>query len=107
MCGIAGLVTPSSAERFVPAAEHMAAAMRHRGPDSQGVAALGQCLLVSARLAIVDLSARGRMPMSNAGGTVWITYNGEVYNAAELRAQLVAQGHEFRSTTDTEVILHL
>ena len=107
MCGIAGLVTASSAERFVPAAELMASAMRHRGPDSQGVAALGECLLVNARLAIMDLSARGRMPMSNAEGTVWITYNGEVYNAAELRERLVTQGHEFRSTTDTEVILHL
>ena len=51
MCGIAGLITASSAERFVPAAELMASAMRHRGPDSQGVAALGECLLVNARLA--------------------------------------------------------
>ena len=55
----------------------------------------------------MDLSARGRMPMSNVEGTVWITYNGEVYNAAELRKQLVMRGHEFRTTTDTEVILHL
>ena len=71
------------------------------------VASLGECLLVNARLAIVDLSERGRQPMSNAAGTVWITYNGEAYNAAELREQLIARGHKFRSTTDTEVVLQL
>ena len=85
MCGIAGLVTADSAKPYVPAAERMAAAMSHRGPDSHGVALLGSCLLVNTRLAILDLSERGHMPMSNAEGTVWITYNGESYNAAELR----------------------
>jgi asparagine synthase (glutamine-hydrolysing) len=107
MCGIAGLVTASSAEPFRPAAERMAEALHHRGPDSQGIASLGECLLVNARLAIVDLSERGRQPMSNAAGNVWITYNGETYNADELREQLIARGHQFRSTTDTEVVLHL
>jgi asparagine synthase (glutamine-hydrolysing) len=81
--------------------------MYHRGPDSHGIASLGECLLVNARLAIVDLSERGRRPMSNAAGTVWITYHGEAYNAAELREQLIARGHQFRSTTDTEVVLQL
>src|ERR1017187_10093741 len=100
MCGIAGLVTGSSAEALRGAAERMAEAMNHRGPDSHGIALLGECLLVNARLAIVDLSERGRQPMSNAAGTVWITYNGEAYNAAELREQLIARGHQFRSTTD-------
>src|SRR4051812_22334157 len=85
----------------------MADAMSHRGPDSQGVELLGQCVLASTRLAILDLSERGRMPMSNVQGTIWITYNGEVYNARELRQQLVQRGHSFRSTTDTEVILHM
>ena len=107
MCGIAGLVTGSSAEPLRGAAERMAEAMNHRGPDSHGIALLGECLLVNARLAIVDLSERGRQPMSNAAGTVWITYNGEAYNAAELREQLIARGHQFRSTTDTEVVLQL
>src|SRR5271170_1120275 len=107
MCGIAGVVTESSAERFRAAAERMAEAMHHRGPDSYGIAPLGECLLVNARLAIVDLSERGRQPMSNAAGTVWITYNGEAYNAGELREQLIARGHQFRSTTDTEVVLKL
>src|SRR5271170_3733631 len=107
MCGIAGVVTESSAERFRAAAERMAEAMHHRGPDSHGVAFLGECLLVNARLAIMDLSERGRQPMSNAAGNVWITYNGEAYNAAELREQLTARGRQFRSTTDTEVVLQL
>lgn len=107
MCGIAGIVTPGSAEALRPAAESMAAAMRHRGPDSQGVESLGRCLLANARLAILDLSERGRMPMSSADGRLWITYNGESYNAAELRRDLESRGHRFSSTTDTEVVLHL
>jgi len=67
----------------------------------------GGCVLANTRLAIVDLSERGRMPMCNEDSTVWITYNGECYNADELRPQLIAKGHQFRSTTDTEVIIHL
>jgi asparagine synthase (glutamine-hydrolysing) len=107
MCGIAGLVTKDSAESCRPAAVRMADAMSHRGPDSHGVEVLGECILVNTRLAIVDLSERGRMPMSNADGSIWITYNGEVYNAAELRRALVRRGYCFRSTSDTEVVLHL
>ena len=68
---------------------------------------LRSCVLANTRLAIVDLSERGSMPMPNEDSTVWITYNGECYNAGELRPQLISRGHQFRSTTDTEVILHL
>lgn len=107
MCGIAGIVTPGSDEVWRPAAERMAVAMSHRGPDSQGVQGLGSCLLVNARLAIIDLSERGRQPMSSGDGNLWITYNGETYNAAELRAEMEQRGHKFHSTTDTEVVLHL
>src|SRR3990172_6099770 len=107
MCGIAGIVSKHPAESSQPAAARMATAMSHRGPDSHGVEVLGECLLVNVRLAILDLSERGRMPMSNAAGTTWITYNGEVYNAAELRTDLVRRGYCFKSTTDTEVVLHL
>ena len=107
MCGLAGLVAKHSAEPCRPAAIRMADAMSHRGPDSHGIELLGECLLVNVRLAIRDLSERGRMPMSNMDGTVWITYNGEVYNAAELRVDLEQRGYCFRSTTDTEVVLHL
>jgi asparagine synthase (glutamine-hydrolysing) len=107
MCGIAGIATAGSAEPLRPAAENMAVAMRHRGPDSQGVQSLGSCLLVNARLAIMDLSDRGRMPMPSADGQFWITYNGETYNARELRGELECRGHQFVTTTDTEVVLHL
>jgi asparagine synthase (glutamine-hydrolysing) len=107
MCGIAGMVGDRSARTLVPAAQSMAAAMHHRGPDSCGVISSGECLLVNTRLAILDLSERGRQPMSNAARTVWITYNGETYNASELRQDLIAKGYSFRSTTDTEVVLHL
>jgi asparagine synthase (glutamine-hydrolysing) len=90
-----------------PAVERMAAAMKHRGPDSQGVEELGSCLLANTRLSIIDLSDRGRMPMPSPDGQTWITYNGECYNAAELRVGLSERGHAFHTTTDTEVILHL
>jgi asparagine synthase (glutamine-hydrolysing) len=85
----------------------MAASMKHRGPDSQGVQEFASCLLVNARLSIIDLSDRGRMPMSSPDGQTWITYNGESYNAGELRAELERRGHSFRTTSDTEVVLHL
>jgi asparagine synthase (glutamine-hydrolysing) len=107
MCGIAGIATVSPSEALRPAAERMAAAMRHRGPDSQGVQVFPSCLLVNARLSIIDLSDRARMPMSSADGQTWITYNGETYNAAELREELVARGHRFQTTSDTEVVLQL
>jgi asparagine synthase (glutamine-hydrolysing) len=107
MCGIAGIASRESNPRHAPAAQNMAAAIRHRGPDGSAVRDFGACVLANARLAIVDLSTRGSMPMCNEDSTVWITYNGECYNSDELRPQLAARGHQFRSTTDTEVILHL
>src|SRR5580658_9984136 len=107
MCGIAGIASQEPNPQHARAAENMAAAIRHRGPDGSAVRDFGSCVLASTRLAIVDLSARGAMPMCNEDSTVWITYNGECYNADELRPQLAARGHQFRSSSDTEVILHL
>jgi len=107
VCGIAGIATIHPSDSLRPAADRMAASMKHRGPDSQGVQEFGSCLLVNARLSIMDLSDRGRMPMSSPDGRTWITYNGESYNAAELRSELECRGHQFRTTTDTEVVLHL
>ena len=107
MCGIAGIASREANPQHAPAAQNMAAAIHHRGPDGSGVRDFGACVLANARLAIVDLSARGSMPMCNEDSTVWITYNGECYNADELRPQLAARGHQFRSSTDTEVVLHL
>jgi asparagine synthase (glutamine-hydrolysing) len=107
MCGIAGVADNEQRAESAAATERMIAALLHRGPDSHGVQNLGPCVLGNTRLAIVDLSERGHMPMCNEDATVWITYNGECYNAAELRPSLIALGHRFRSTTDTEVVVHL
>ncbi len=85
----------------------MNAAMRHRGPDDEGVylSLDGRLGMANRRLAIRDLSPAGHMPMSNEEGSVWITYNGEIYNTDELRAGLERLGYTFRSTSDTEIIL--
>jgi asparagine synthase (glutamine-hydrolysing) len=85
----------------------MTAALLHRGPDSNGIEVVDNCVLANARLAILDLSERGRQPMPDGDGECWITYNGECYNAADLREWLLSHGHVFRSATDTEVVLHL
>ena len=110
MCGISGLVNCGNSESLL----RMTNVQAHRGPDDSGLwerrfpdgSYIG---LGSRRLAILDLSADGHMPMSNQDGTVWITYNGEIYNFAELRHELEGKsnGHRFRSRTDTEVIVHL
>ena len=78
----------------------------HRGPDDSGVVSLGPICLGSNRLSIIDLSAAGHMPMSDAEENLWIVYNGETYNFQSLRDELIRYGHEFRSKTDTEVVLH-
>jgi asparagine synthase (glutamine-hydrolysing) len=90
----------------------MSAVQRHRGPDDTGVWQKtfpdgSRFCLGSTRLSIIDLSPAGHMPMPNESGTVWITYNGEIYNAEELRSKLEMRGHSFRSRTDTEAIVHL
>jgi asparagine synthase (glutamine-hydrolysing) len=107
MCGIAGIASRKIASELVASTERMVAAIAHRGPDSHGVRNVGGCVLGNTRLAIVDLSERGRQPMCNEDARVWITYNGECYNAEEFRKDLLSRGHHFKSTTDTEVILHM
>ena len=108
MCGIAGAMNWGDSEALA----RMTHIQSHRGPDDSGV--WSQHLpdgtwvgLGSRRLSIIDLSPAGHMPMSNEDGTIWITYNGEIYNFPELRHELQAKDHIFRSNTDTEVILHL
>jgi asparagine synthase (glutamine-hydrolysing) len=106
MCGIAGHV---SADGRPVRREHVAAMgsrLRHRGPDDRGTFMNGHVGLAHERLSILDVSAAGHQPMSNHDGTVWIVFNGEIYNFQELR-QSLRPGHTFRSRTDTEVILHL
>lgn len=83
--------------------------LRHRGPDGQGhhVLADGNGLLGHQRLAIIDLSPAGAQPMTNEDGTLWLTFNGEIYNHGGLQAELEAKGHTFKGRCDAEVILHL
>jgi len=106
MCGIAGIV---STEHDLPVSEAVLARMRdsitHRGPDDAGHYLEPGIGLASRRLAILDLSPRGHMPMSTPDGRYWIVYNGEVYNYREIRARLEGRGFKFESNTDTEVIL--
>src|SRR5215468_2499755 len=107
MCGIAGIVKFDPRDR---PEEHrlvrMRDAIRHRGPDGEGMVVHGQAGLAHRRLAIVDVSG-GHQPMCNEDGTVWITFNGEIYNHAQLRSALEARGHRYRTRCDTESILHL
>src|SRR5262245_8706557 len=102
MCGIAGFSWKD--ESLIA---RMTEALAHRGPDDSGVFADDGVSLGHRRLSIIDLSAQGRQPMSNEDGTLWITFNGEIYNYRELRADLLQRGHRFRSQTDSEVVLHL
>jgi asparagine synthase (glutamine-hydrolysing) len=106
MCGIAGQFNfqrhePVERETIV----RMARSIAHRGPDDEGFFIAGPVGLGFRRLSIIDL-AGGHQPMSNSEGTVWIIFNGEIYNYKELRAELQSKGHEFRTNSDTEVIIH-
>ena len=106
MCGIVGIVALDGARAPAEAVERMAAAVAHRGPDDAGRWSEGACALAHRRLTIIDLSEQGRQPLSNEDGTVWLTYNGELYNYLGLREPLLAEGHRFRSDTDSEVLVH-
>lgn len=104
MCGICGIV--GNAESAV--IERMTLSLTHRGPDDGGVELFPdhQLALGHRRLSIIDLSPSGRQPMKNEDGSVWISFNGELYNYRELKAQLDPQRHSFASQTDCEVLLH-
>lgn len=105
MCGIAGIVHFLDAT----AIERMADAQAHRGPDDRGIQIFPEqrIALGHRRLSIIDLSTAGHQPMSNDDGSIWITFNGEIYNFEELRSSLEAKGIKFKSKTDTEVIVRL
>jgi len=107
MCGIAGIVALRE-HAASPAREQlvdMAGALRHRGPDEFGIYRDERAGLAHARLSIIDL-ASGQQPMSNEDGAWWVVFNGEIFNYVELRAELQALGHVFRTRSDTEVIVH-
>lgn len=107
MCGIAGIVHHDGARTVERARlEAMNAAQRHRGPDDEGLMVEGRVGLAHRRLSIFDCSPAGRQPMSNEDGSLWVVFNGAIYNFPELREELEQAGHRFRSSTDTEVIVH-
>src|SRR4051794_20442307 len=104
MCGIAGVVDLGGrSEADGEAVGRMTAAMHHRGPDDSGTFVDGHVALGHARLSIIDLST-GHQPMCNEDESVWIVFNGEIYNFPELHESLVGRGHQFRSRSDTEAI---
>jgi len=84
----------------------MGSLLSHRGPDGEGTKISGSAGLVHRRLAIIDLSDEGLQPMTNEDRTLWLVFNGEIYNFVELREELEGKGHRFHSRSDTEVILH-
>src|SRR5215472_16545747 len=106
MCGIAGqfnFLRREPVERETIG--RMARSIAHRGPDDEGYFISGPVGLGFRRLSIIDL-AGGHQPMSDAAETVWVIFNAEIYNYKELRAELQSKGHQFRTNSDTEVIIH-
>ena len=106
MCGIAGIVRWDRATVFEHEIRSMCGAMVHRGPDEEGVYLGDGVALGMRRLSIIDLD-NGQQPICNEDASVWIVFNGEIYNYRELRAQLERNGHTFRTASDTETIVHL
>lgn len=106
MCGIAGILNSDGQAASPAVLARMAQAIAHRGPDGEGFFVSGPLGLAHRRLAIIDLTAQGHQPMATADGRYVLSYNGEVYNFQELRLELEALGHGFRSRTDSEVVLH-
>jgi len=116
MCGICGKLTTDGKPVDEGILRKMTSVLSHRGPDDEGVYISAQHAAISShvniglghrRLSIIDLSEAGRQPMSNEDKTIWMVFNGEIYNFQSLRAELESKGHRFHSHTDTEAIIHL
>ena len=103
MCGITGFFGSGTKEDLL----RMMQTLNHRGPDDEGTYVEGALHFGYKRLSIIDLSTRGRQPMSNENDSIWMLFNGEIYNFPPLRDWLLDKGHRFKSETDSEVILHL
>lgn len=106
MCGIAGFVGGQGDEARAEEVRRMCRTIVHRGPDDEGIYARGPAGLGMRRLSIIDVSG-GRQPIHNEDQTIWVVFNGEIYNFPELRSQLERKGHKFYTHSDTEVIVHL
>jgi asparagine synthase (glutamine-hydrolysing) len=107
MCGIAGIIDFQHTVR-PKALQLMTDAIKHRGPDDEGQYINGEATvgLGHRRLSFLDLTAHGRQPLSNEDSTLWITFNGEIYNYLSLKQELIQHGHQFSSNTDSEVLVH-
>lgn len=106
MCGIAGIVSLDGKPVRFEELRSMCAALHHRGPDEDGFHLDSGVGLGMRRLKIIDLET-GRQPVHNEDGTIWVVFNGEIYNFKEVREELEARGHRFHTATDTEAIVHL
>ena len=106
MCGISGKVSWDGSPVDVALVKRMMETLVHRGPDDDGMYVEQQVVLGHRRLAIIDLNT-GKQPISNEDRTVWVVFNGEIYNFRQLRHELIQTGHRFETQTDTEVIVHL
>jgi len=106
MCGIAGVVSPGAGGADAGLVRNMIDMIRYRGPDAGGIYGDAHAGLGHARLSVIDV-AGGAQPMSSEDGSLWITFNGEIFNYLELREELIEAGHRFRTQSDTEVILRL
>ncbi len=105
MCGIAGILSLRGAPPTLHELAVMNRLQAHRGPDGEGAVVIGPCGLAHRRLAVIGLGDEGAQPMASDDGRLTLSYNGELYNHVELRAELEQLGHRFRSHTDTEVVL--
>src|SRR5262245_13160833 len=104
MCGIAGWFGETLDDHQQ---QQLLRALHHRGPDARGSKIWARAGLLHTRLSILDLSPAGQQPMCNEDGTIWVVFNGEIYNHLELRKELEAKGHRFQGRSDTEVLPHL
>ena len=106
MCGIAGFINAGGRPADRAIVERMTATIRHRGPDGDGFFVDGPVALGHRRLSIIDVGGGGQ-PMPNEDGTIWVSYNGELYDELPIRAELIAKGHVYKTSCDTETLLHL
>src|SRR5262245_50991296 len=106
MCGIAGIASLGARPVDLDEVRRMCGALAHRGPDDEGFHVAGGIALGMRRLSIIDLHS-GRQPIGNEDGSVWVVFNGEIYNYRELRDELIRRGHRLATSTDTETIVHL
>src|SRR5580698_9174826 len=105
MCGICGVIGVESTDRSAAILRRMLTAIVHRGPDEEGSRVAPRLAAGTRRLSIIDL-ATGSQPIWNENETLAVFYNGEIYNFRQLRDELIAAGHHFRTNSDTEVIVH-